>query len=312
MAKTTVTNLITKIARRCDYSSQTTDTGRTNLLVDFINEALHEVKQLFMDYGMYKSIMSQVTTFKTIANQEYRIIDKAVIVGNVATFTGTANDKIKVSVDGTDYDDIDVSSCTSIATVVTAINTAVGATVASADANTYLQIISQTTGSTSTVTIADGTNTGQTVIAELFSTAAERTASAIVDLDPNFSMIMTERVNDRKLFYITPDRYRELFTDPTSNSSNTPDYFTLMNDRFYFGPRPSAANLIYLDYVKLLTEVTSSSTMPFENKYDPVIIAKCVRLFKEWQDDTNVTAITLAQDKEDRLGRELILTQRET
>lgn len=97
----------------------------------------------------------------------------AVITGDKATFTGIAGDKIKVTIDDVDYDDIDISACVSIATVAVAINAAVGATVATVDGSTHLVITSPTTGTDSNVTIADGTNTAQTVIADLFATAVK-------------------------------------------------------------------------------------------------------------------------------------------
>jgi hypothetical protein len=100
-----------------------------------------------------------------------------IITGDVATFTGIAGDKIKVTIDDIVYDDINISAAVSIDTVVTAINTAVGSVVASKAATTgFLKITSPTTGDSSNVTIANGTNTTQTVVGDLFATAA-RTAS---------------------------------------------------------------------------------------------------------------------------------------
>ena len=102
----------------------------------------------------------------------------AVIAGDKTSFTGQAGDKIKVTIDSVVYDNIDISASTSIDNVVTAINSAVGAVVAS-KSSSCLRITSSTTGSSSNATIADGTGTTQTVIAELFSIVANRTATGV-------------------------------------------------------------------------------------------------------------------------------------
>lgn len=99
---------------------------------------------------------------------------KAIIVGDCDSFTGEAGDTIKVTVDDDTYDNIDISAAASIANVVTAINTAVGSTVASANSDGFLQLTSPTYGSGSKVSIANGTDTGQSVVAELFTVYSDR------------------------------------------------------------------------------------------------------------------------------------------
>lgn len=102
----------------------------------------------------------------------------AEITGNLSSFTGQANDKIKVIVDSTTYNNINISTCTTIAMVVAAINVAAGGTVALVAAG-CLKIVSRLSGVSSNVTIADGTGTGQTVVAELFSIPGNRTATGV-------------------------------------------------------------------------------------------------------------------------------------
>ena len=96
----------------------------------------------------------------------------AQITGNTLLFTGQAGDKIKVIVDGDIYDDIDISSATSIAEVAVLINAAVGVYVyfATVTVDGYLMLTSPTSGKESNVTIADGTSTTQTCVAEVFGT----------------------------------------------------------------------------------------------------------------------------------------------
>lgn len=286
MAKTTVSNIITSIKRRFDYDI--TDSDFDNVVVDTINDALKLLKQWLMDAGLFQEI-STSTSFKTVEDQEYVDITKARIVGDVATFTGIANDKIKVIVDGTTYDNISIATCTTIALVVAAINTAVGSTVASASDDGYLVITSATTGATSAVTIADGTTTAQTVVGDLFSVAAERTCTAIADLDEIISI--STRDNDYVLEYVSPDKFRELLPDPAGDSSEWPDYYTRIQDRIYFGPQPNNNAFLYIEYLKHITEVTSSSTLPFNNKYDPIIKAVCMWMLSMWLDakDGNTT-----------------------
>jgi hypothetical protein len=100
----------------------------------------------------------------------------AAITGNVASFTGQTGDSIKVTIDSIVYDDISLAACTSIANVASAINAAVGATVATVSGGGYLVITSPTATDDSNATIADGTSTVQTVVGDLFSVAGNRTA----------------------------------------------------------------------------------------------------------------------------------------
>ncbi len=265
---------------------------------------MHEVKQLFLDYSLFDEITATVETFKTIASQAHRIIDKAVIVGDKTTFTGVANDKIDVSIDGTASADIDIASATDIAGVVTAINAIVSGTPASEDANGFLQILSNTTGSTSVVTISDdGASSG--AVDRLFSVSAERTNTGISDLDELVGL--TERVNDRIVEIIPYSKYLFNYTDPSANSTNVPDEAARWNNRLYFGPRPSAANLIYIDYIKLLTEVSAGGTLPFENEYDPVLIAKAVRILREWLDPSDASGLNAAIEREKKVTDLLIV-----
>lgn len=105
----------------------------------------------------------------------YSVAIAAFVIGDISTFTGQANDKIKVIVDGVTTDDIDISAATDLDDVVDAINAATGGSEASkSGVPNYLRILSNTTGTNSSVTIADGTNTGQTVIAELFADPNDR------------------------------------------------------------------------------------------------------------------------------------------
>lgn len=105
-----------------------------------------------------------------------------VITGDTTTFAGSAGDKLKVTINGVVYDDIDVASSTSILSVYTRINTATagyynqtGYNVASSSGGALrlTAILNDTTGD---ITIADGTNTTNPCVQKVFNTAT-RTAS---------------------------------------------------------------------------------------------------------------------------------------
>lgn len=200
MAKTTVDNMVAKIKRTCDYNI--TDSGLDTLLIDYINGALHKMKQLFLDYGLNDEV-GATDSFSTVADQEY----------------------------------VDI-------------------------------------------------------------------ATETVDFDQ--PIVLTERTNDNPIWIISMEEYRRLYPDPTADKSSTPDVASFFGNRIYLGPTPSGAITLYLDYIKLITEVGSGDTLPFENKYDPIIVAIAKRNFREWQDESNIVAIKAAESQEEKAIQTLI------
>ena len=279
MGKSTVNNMLASIKRRSDYDIDDDD-DLTALLLDIMDDGLRQMKQWLFENDL-KDAVSQIGSFKTIASQAYRDITKAVIVGDLTTFTGQAGDTIDVHIDGTDYADIDISGATDIDDVVTAINSDTSGTQASADANGYLQILSDTTGTTSIVTIADGTSTAQTVIAELFSVAAERTQSAITDVDEIYRL--SERVNQNVIDVIDYYDLININPKPSASTASVPVQAALWDDKIYFNPTPSAANLIYIDYFIKVTAPVAGATLPFDQKYDAILKQYCRFGFFMWK-----------------------------
>ena len=299
--KTTVANLLTKMKLRYDYNI--TDTDLDSLLVGCINDSLKLIYQWLFDAGKFLDISSS-TSFKTTKDQAYIDLQTARIVGDKTTFTGIALDTIIATVDGTASASIDVSGDASIADVLAAINTAVVAgSPASEDDDGYLVLTSLTTGATSAVVIANGA-TG-VAMSKLFSVAAERTNSALTDMD---SIVrLTERTNDRPIQLIPYYDFIAMFPDPTSNKSATPDYAAIWNNRLYLGPTPSASTLlVYIEYMAIPVDVTSLSTLPYLTKYDPLILAQSRVEYLQFKDETNTGAITIAQGVADRLKHDLI------
>ncbi len=301
MGKTLVKNIVSKIKRRADYLID--DDDLSDLILDILDDSHKVVKQLFLDYNILQEVSANAS-FKTVALQAFRDITKAVIVGDVASFTAVTGDKITVSIDGVDYTTGALTGAVLVATVVTAINLATAAVgdVASEDENGFLQITSLKTGLVSVVTISDDSGTGMT---RLFTVAAERTQSAITDLDE--IIVLSERTNDRRIEMIPYSDLIEIFPDPALNTSSTPDMAARWLDRIYFGPTPSQAIFIYIDYIKALTALTLTSTMPFSEKYDGLLIAMVKEEIYEFLDNTNAVGLTLAQNRVKRLKDELII-----
>lgn len=300
MAKTSISSLITRIKRKADYNIS--DDDLDNLIVDEINDALKIIKQWLMDNAIYKDV-SKSESIKTVEDQEYVDLNIARIVGDTASFTAVAGDKITVTIDGTAYTTAALTGAVLVATVVTAINLATAAIgdVASESDDGYLVITSPTSGTTSSVTIADNAGTPAT---RLFTVAAERTHTAIADVDEIISL--TERTNDTPIDQIPYDELKILYPDPSANSSNVPDYFARFVDRLYFGPTPNDNILLYVDYIFQITEVTSSSTCPFNNKYDPLIKALCVKGLAEFLEPDNANRITAANRNVEFWTKQLI------
>lgn len=301
MSVTAVNTIISDIKVLGDYN--VTDTDLDSLIIRTLNYGIRRVRNWMLQYGIFEDTTVS-SSFKTIAGQNYVNVNKAHIVGNVAAFTGIANDKLKVTIDGTAYDDIDISACTTIALVVTAINAAVASTVAEEDDDGYLQINSLTTGSTSAVTVADGTTSGQTVVGDLFSTAAERTQTALYDLDDIIKVVY--RSDNRDLEYIPYSDLVRIYPDPSSNKGN-PEYISRFNGYFYFGPTPGSAIILYYDYMKALTAVVAGGNMPFDSIYDELIVAIALEWLYSFLDSKDRTSILTAKERVLELKKNLII-----
>jgi len=302
MAKTTVNNLVSKMKLRYDYNI--VDTDLDSLLIGCINDALKLIYQSLADAGSYLDI-SGSTSFKTTKSQSYIDLQVARIVGDATTFTGAGSDKIKVTIDGTAYDNIDISACTTIAGVVAAINSACTAgSPASADDDGYLVITSLTTGASSAVIIADA-STGDSAVADLFSVAADRTSSALTNMDEPIKI--SERSNDISIEVIPYADFIELYPDPTSTTSNTPFHAAIWNNRLYLGPTPSDSTVsIYIEHRAIPADVVAGGTLPYLTKYDPLLIALARVEYLQFFDANNTGAIRIAQGIAEGLEHKLI------
>lgn len=142
----------------------------------FPSDVNFSAARITIDQEFYASVLELIAENNYLIDQNETLINGSIawITGNRSTFTGTLNDKIKVIIDNDTYDNINIGTCTDIAGVVTAINTATGGTEASVDSDGYLQI-----KGANHVEIADGSTTAQTVVADLFSVSGDRTDTAV-------------------------------------------------------------------------------------------------------------------------------------
>ncbi len=118
-------------------------------------------------------------------------------------------------------------------------------------------------------------------------------ATDTVDFDQQ--IVLTERTNDQVITVVSFAEYRERFPDPTANSSTTPDIAAFFANRIYLGPTPSGVINIFLDYIKLITKLTSNDSLPYEDKYDEVVVAGVIEYLIKWLDRGNTAMINSAR-----------------
>lgn len=126
-----------------------------------------------------------------------------------------------------------------------------------------------------------------------------------VDFDQQ--LVLTERTNDKYIDIVTFKEYREMFPDPTADKAQTPEIAAFFNNKLYLGPTPSGVITLYLDYIKLLTKLTSSDSMPFEGKYDELVIAIVISYLVKWLSRSDRASILTANEDVERVKHELIV-----
>ena len=130
-------------------------------------------------------------------------------------------------------------------------------------------------------------------------------ATETIDLDQPIKL--TERTNDSPIDIIPFTRYRELYPDPSADKASTPAVAAFFANRLYLGPTPSGVITLYLDYIKLITKVVAGGTLPFEDKYDELIVAIALEYLIGFLDNKNTNAITQANNRVKDLKHELIV-----
>ena len=130
-------------------------------------------------------------------------------------------------------------------------------------------------------------------------------ATETIDFDQVIKL--TERTNDTPIEIIPFDKYREICPDPTADKASTPEMAAFFANRIYLYPTPSAVVTLYLDYVKLITKVAAGGTLPFEDKYDELIVAIALEYLIAFLDNKNTNAITQANNRVKELKHDLIV-----
>lgn len=131
-------------------------------------------------------------------------------------------------------------------------------------------------------------------------------ATDTIDFDQ--SIFLSERTNDNPVEIVSFAEYRRRYTDPTANTSTTADIAAFFANRIYLGPTPSATGTIYyLDYIKLLTKLATGGTLPFEDKYDELVIAMVTEYLVKFLDRSNQTMINSAKLDVRELRHDLIV-----
>lgn len=142
-----------------------------------------------------------------------------------------------------------------------------------------------------------------------FNTTADQEyidlATEAVDFDQQ--VVLTERTNDSPIQIVSFKSYRERYPDPTANKSATPDVAAFFANRLYLGPTPSGVIALYLDYVKVLTKLVAGGTLPFEDKYDEVVIVLVMENLVKWLDRSNRQAVITAREDVAIAKNELIV-----
>lgn len=162
----------------------------------------------------------------------------AQIVGNQTTYSFTTGDAVKITIDTVITDNISLSGCSTIAQVVTAINTACGGTFASVGVAPnpvgVLVITSSTVGLSSIATIADGTSMAsltppRTIVNNLFATDPTTTTGyAPFDLVTNYFRIPVGNsqalipTRDQGIVAMGQDQIWQLLPSQTPSATDQP------------------------------------------------------------------------------------------
>lgn len=127
----------------------------------------------------------------------------------------------------------------------------------------------------------------------------------VPDLDE--VILHTERTDDRFIQMISFTRYRKLFPDPTANKASVPDFAARWDNKIYFGPTPSQDGELTFDYIKLVGKTIAGGTLPYESKYDPILVAGGILRLTKFLDNKNKTGIAISKLDRDELIKVLII-----
>jgi len=144
---------------------------------------------------------------------------------------------------------------------------------------------------------------------DTFDTTADQEyidiATETIDFDQQ--IVLTERTNDSSPTIISFKEYKERFPDPSANKSLTADVAAFFANRLYLGPTPSdTGTTYYLNYIALTTILTSGSSLPYEHKYNALVVAGVIEYLTKWLDKKDSSAINLAERNVLKIKQQLI------
>lgn len=130
-------------------------------------------------------------------------------------------------------------------------------------------------------------------------------STAVSDLDEIIKL--SERTNDTPIDIISYKDFVDLYPDPTASYAATPKHAARFGTKIYFGPTPSGVLAIYIDYKKCVTNLTLTGTLPFSDKYDPLLKAMVKVDGVNWLDKNDSVAIASA-NKDMQYWTETLIT----
>lgn len=127
-----------------------------------------------------------------------------------------------------------------------------------------------------------------------------------IDFDEQIALY--EKTNDQIIDIISYDEFVALYPDSSACTSTTPDHAAFFANKLFLGPTPNSIITIYLDYIFNITEVTSGSDCPFNNKYDPLIEALGVKGVVDFLEPANTERIASVNRNVEFYGKQLIFS----
>lgn len=144
---------------------------------------------------------------------------------------------------------------------------------------------------------------------DTFATTADQEYVEILTETVDFdeSIVLTERDNDTEIQIITYAEYKKTYPDPTTDGASSPVVGAFFGSRLYLGPTPDSVITLYLDYVLNVTKVAAGGTLPFNSKYDELLIALAMVKFTQWIDSKDRAAITTAREEVQIIKHDLLV-----
>lgn len=132
---------------------------------------------------------------------------------------------------------------------------------------------------------------------EAYTTGIAALGEYLMDLPSNFGtvigdLVLSEAGSDYyPLRKLNKDEFDRLYPNPTSTNAYTgqPQHFCIYANKIIIGPVPDKITYLYtLNYAtKLVTEVTATSTMPFDDFEEGLKDGVLRNLYADLEDDAN-------------------------